>query len=599
MVVYMLHSETIILDKITNPQDVKQFNLSELKTLCNEIRSFLISSISKTGGHIGANLGVVELTLALHYVLDLNRDSLLFDVGHQGYTHKLLTGRKSIFSTLNTYKGMSRFICRSESTYDLIDASHAGTAISIATGYALRNMCNKNGDVAVALIGDGSLSEGMAWEALNYAPQKNLPMMIVINDNGMSIPVNVGGLNKMFQNREWKKLSGDFFRALGYEYFPVENGNDIENCINVIREAYKNASFMPVVVHAKTIKGYGLPLADKHPYRMHFSFPFDPNASVPGSPTGADRAYTAVVAEVLNDILSKQPQLKVLTPATPYASGVEKLLELYPENVIDVGMSEQHCLGMAAGIALASGHTIACFQSTFMQRAFDQLFHDICYMNLPVTILSSRSGFSGFDSPTHHAVYDLTYLNALPGLSVYYAGTEDDLRKIIEYRCVHPIGPMVILHPYEPLSVVQNVIFESDAIDVFSPRIIKKGTDALILAVGNRIASANMAVNKLKEMGMEVALYQVRQIYPFQEEILASLIQPYNLVVVAEENIFDGGFACMVGALIAQKFPGKKLIRHSLEKVFIPAGDKDKLSALCEITEDELVRKIRENYEQK
>ena len=422
------------IDKNTRSSDLKNMSLMELESLAAEIRNYLIDAISETGGHIGANLGVIELTIALHTFFDINKEPLVFDVGHQGYTHKLLTGRKDAFSSLNRFGGMSRFLTRLESEHDILDASHAGTSISTATGMAYANMMKGSSDAVVAIVGDGSLVEGMAFEGLNYSVEKNLPLIIVINDNGMAIAPNIGGIKNLFSGDNWAATSRSWFESMGFAYESVSDGHNINEILNVFSMARKHLQSKTVVVHVKTEKGRGLSIAKNHPYKLHFSMPFDPNSGEGVSATPIGESYQAVVGDVLTEFMKNSENVYALTPATPYASGIEDLMKNFPDRAIDVGMAEQHAVGMAAGLSIKGMNVFACFQATFMQRAIDQIFHDICYPQVPITIISARSGFSGYDGPTHHGIYDFGFLRSLPNINIFYAGTKRDLRAILLNR---------------------------------------------------------------------------------------------------------------------------------------------------------------------
>ncbi len=349
-------------------QSISNLNLNELNELAEKIRTFIISNVSKTGGHIGANLGVIELTIALHYVFDLQKDKLLFDVGHQGYTHKLLTGRAELFPSLNSIGGMSRFICPKESKYDILDASHGGTAVSIGTGIAYANKISNSDCITVAIVGDGAFVEGMTFEGLNYATQSPLPLLIIINDNGMSIPKNVGSVNHILANEQ---SASDYFKAMNFDYFHIGDGHDLASSIKVLQQAKHALQNKTTIVHVKTVKGKGLDIAKNHPYKLHFSMPFDPLDGASTSPTPAGKSYTEVIGNTLSRLISNDQSIFALTPSTPYASGLDKLLIDFPENSIDVGMAEQQAAGMAAGLAMSHKKVFLCYQSTFMQRAMD------------------------------------------------------------------------------------------------------------------------------------------------------------------------------------------------------------------------------------
>lgn len=570
-------------------QSVKNLSSKELLELANKIRAFLISNISQTGGHIGANLGVIELTIALHYVFDLEKNKLLFDVGHQGYTHKLLTGRADLFPSLNSIGGMSRFICPRESNYDILDASHGGTAISIGTGIAYANKVSNSESITIAVVGDGALVEGMSFEGLNYATHSPLPLLIVINDNGMSIPKNVGGVNHILATQS---SASHFFTAMDFEYLFIEDGHDLSLNIKVFQQAKQKVKLKTTVVHVKTEKGKGLDIAKNHPYKLHFSMPFDPDDGSSTSSVPAGKAYTEVIGKTLSRLLSDDKEIFVLTPSTPYASGLDKLLHDFPSNTIDVGMAEQQAAGMAAGLALSQKKVFLCYQSTFMQRAMDQLFHDICFMNLPVTIISSRSGFAGYDSPTHHAIYDISYLRGLPNLQIFYAGSGRDLKQMIELRSQKATSPMIILHPYEAIRGDESTYLREQPID--GNEVIFEGDDGIVLAVGNRLSTALELKQQLSSQNKSIGVVNVRWIKPFQSESILQLIQNAPFVVTLEENVKNAGFGSIVSELITDNGLSTPVVRIAIESDYTSTGDKEYLSKLERIDCDSIIQQLND-----
>lgn len=585
--------EVCILAKLISNEilthKLKDFSLDDLNELSQEIREFLIDSISKTGGHIGPNLGVIELTVALHYVFDLEKDKLLFDVGHQGYTHKLLTGRKELFFSLNSIGGMSRFICPSESKYDILDASHGGTAVSIGTGMAYANKISNSDELIISVVGDGAFVEGMNFEALNYATQENLPLIIILNDNGMSIPQNVGSVNNILKN---ENTAFSFFNSMGFEYLYVKDGHNLEESIEIFSKAKKSVENSTVVVHVKTEKGKGLDIAKDHPYKLHFSMPFDPEDKSSTSPIPVGKAYTQIVSEELTDLLKDYSDIFAITPSTPYASGLDNLLNLYPNNVIDVGMAEQQAAGMAAGLAMKDKKVFLCYQSTFMQRAMDQIFHDICFMNLPVTIISSRSGFAGFDSPTHHAIYDLSYLRSLPNLDILYVGTSQDLRTIIKQRVKEATKPLLILHPYEVIrSDESEYLLQSGKV---VDDLIFEGKDGYILTVGNRIQTAIPLRKELLKKGKNVGIINIKWINPLNVEFLLQKLKDVQFAITLEENVKKGGFGSSISEVITDNELSLKLLRVAIQSDYTKTGDKDYLSKIEKIDLESILVELKQ-----
>ena len=579
---------TMLLDELLN-QSLKTYDLNQLNELSTEIREFLISSISKTGGHIGANLGVIELTIALHYVFDIKKDKLLFDVGHQGYTHKLLTGRKELFSSLNTVNGMSRFICPKESNYDILDASHGGTAVSIGTGIAYSNKIDNLDNLTISIVGDGAFVEGMTFEGLNYATVSNLPLIIVINDNGMSIPKNVGAVNQILAS---DVSASKFFSSMGFEYLYIEDGHNLEDSIFIFRKARQMVCDKTVVVHVKTMKGKGLEIAKNHPYKLHFSMPFNPDDASSTSPTPTGKAYTQVLGDELKNILENDKDTYIITPSTPYASGLDKLLIEFPDNTIDVGMAEQQAAGMAAGLSIQKKKVFLCYQSTFMQRAMDQIFHDICFMNLPVTIIASRSGFSGFDSPTHHGIYDLSYLRGLPNLEIFYASSSKNLRAILNYRALNAKKPMIILHPYESIREDESKYFTNNTI--LEDETIFEGANYYIFTVGNRLETAIKLKEALKEYGLKVGIINISWIKPLREKFIIEKLQSSQFVITLEENVINGGFGSSIAELIVDNSLNTKLVRIAIKSEYTSTGDKEYLSKLENLDVESIIETLKQ-----
>lgn len=581
-----------LLDSLRSPADLKKFSIQGLNSLCFEIRAFLIESISKTGGHIGANLGVVELTTALHYVFEAPSDKIIFDTGHQGYTHKLLTGRKDLFSSLNKFDGMLRFLSKSESAYDTIEASHAGTAISIATGFALSHKLSDRKERVISIIGDGSLVEGMSAEGLNFAVASKLPMIIIINDNGMAIPPNIGGIKNLFSGIDWQEKSRAYFTGLGFQYISVDDGHDLNKLISAFQGAKSVYDNGAIVVHVKTEKGHGLAIAKDHKYKLHFSMPFNPITGQGSSPLPVGQSFTKVAAKKLHELMKNDKNIIAITPSTPYASDLDQCMMDFPNQVVDVGMAEQQAMGLGVGLAMSGKKPFVCFQTTFMQRAFDQIMHDACYMNLPVTILGVRSGFAGFDGATHHGIYDISYLRSLPNIKLFYPGHSTDMEAIIESRATHADGPMIILYPYE--NVPENeYIYKENELNIKQPQIIHYGLDGYILTVGNRIETALELRKLLKQEHADFGVVNIRWLKPLPFTWLQKLLSRVPRIVTLEENIASGGFGSSIAELICKNNLNCKLLCSAIEKDFVKPGDKTTLSVLTGIDANSILIKMK------
>lgn len=546
-----------------------------LKPLAEEIRTFMINSISETGGHIGANLGTIELSIALHYAFSSPDDIFIFDTGHSGYTHKILTGRLNRFKTLNTYGGMSRFVSRDESEHDFIEASHAGTSISLALGRALSLRNRGLSHWTVAFIGDGALAEGLALEALNHASvEKNVRLLIVINDNGYAISPGFGAIHNHLQSRPLGTLSPDpLFTSLGYKSIGPVDGHDIDSLLDAIEES--KASSQICVIHAKTEKGRGLLPAAAHPFKMHFSFPFDQSTgamkSSPPSPN-----YQDIAALAIAHCMETDSRIAAITPSTLYATGLTGIFARFPERCFDPGMEEQHALSMAVGMALSGTRPVLFYQSTFLQRAFDQMIHDVCFANQDILILAVRSGFAGYDNPTHHGIYDLSYLRCMPNLRIYYPRNSQELYEMTVLSLTSQKGPVLILMPYGAAEVLDKR--QSHAmLNMDTPEFLRSGKDGVVLAVGNKVAACMQALDLLEEKGLSYGLINLRCLKPLLEVELLAMIGKVKQVVTVEEGVLEGGVGAAVSALMHRHRLDADLIQIGLPCAFIEAGSNDEL----------------------
>lgn len=533
----------------------------------DEIRKFLIEKISQTGGHIGANLSVVELTISIHNHFNIDNDIILFDTGHQGYTHKILTNRIKHFDSLNKYLGMSRFLSAKESKYDNIEASHAGTAISIACGYAKTFNLNNDNKWVLAVVGDGTLVEGMTFEGLNFA-SKLQRLVIVLNDNEIAIDNNVGSINSIMTSPNWKKLAENFFSSLGFRYLAVENGHNLHE-LNSVFNLIKSET-TPVVVHVKTQKGYGLEISKSHPYKLHFSMPFNPNDISTTSPVPLGKTFIKIASEKIEQLLDNE--IIVLTPGTPYASELGNIKKLYPNNYIDVGMAEQHVFGMAAGLALSGKKPIVNIQSTFMQRSFDQIIHDIAYMDLNVCTIVVRSGFSGFDSATHHGIFDITYLSAIPNINVLIPASFNRLELILtNFLKNNSVGPLFILLPYDPVLYSQEefISYENYDFGLLKSNISSK---TLIVTLSNLNDFAFSTIKNLKKDKIEVDHLILEKIKNIDSDLVQKLSK-YDKIITIEQNVLRGGLGSIFSEIITDnKLNNLVLQRIGIDDKFINAG---------------------------
>ena len=579
----------LLPETIRTPDELGGLSIQELQSFADEVRRFLLASVSRTGGHIGANLGTVELTIALHRTFDSPTDAILFDTGHQGYTHKILTGRAEMFPSLNTYGGMSRFLTRKESEHDPIDASHAGTAISVGLGLALARKLSGDPSFVVSVIGDGSLSEGLALEALNHAAVEDTNLVVVLNDNGFAISPGFGAIHEALQNGRAEAL----FVAFGIDYIGPVDGHDIEALLAAFARA-KTSKRLPLI-HAKTVKGRGWEPADHHPFRQHFSFPFDPTSGEPLA-DNPPMTYPDVVAKILHEEMARDDSIVCLTASTIYATGLATVFERFPERTFDPGMEEQHALALTTGLALGGKKPVISFQATFLQRAFDQLVHDVCFANLPTLILSYRSGFSGYDHPTHHGIYDLAYLRGLPNLRMLYPKDRFEAERMVRDQLRALSGPTMVLMPYGPVEHYdESSLLETK--EAFAlPQVDYEGRDLFVVVVGNRYGAALHAVERLRDRGVDAGLINLRQLKPLPVEFLLGWLRPASRVVTLEEAVLDGGVGSAVACMLVDHGVKCDVLRIGLPCAFVEPGSNEELCAAYGLDADSVFARIGERW---
>ncbi len=590
----MTTKEALSTDLATlTPARVKSASFKELDDLAAKIRTFLIDSNAVTGGHIGANLGTIELSLALHRVFDSPADKIVWDTGHQGYTHKIVTGRAERFRTLNTFGGMSRFVTKTESEHDIIEASHGGTSISVALGIALAKALKGDTRSVVAVIGDGSLAEGLAFEGLNHAAvAHHTNLVIVLNDNGYAISPGFGALHNYLQTLAPGQRDPDqFFTSLGFDYIGPVDGHDIEAVVKALEQA-KESTQIPIV-HAKTVKGHGWKPADGHPYRLHFSFPFDPqtgNARDGSSSIG----YQDVAAAVIGDEMERDERIVAITPSTLYASGLQPVFTRFPDRSFDPGMEEQHAMTMTVGFALEGFKPVIAFQSTFMQRAFDQLVHDVCFGNLPTLLLSVRSGFAGYDNPTHHGIYDFPYWRGLPNLRVMYPKDRFELERMVRSELTDLRGPTIIAMPYGPVDELDPGVLDESAAAFARPQVVTEGKDMTIVAVGHKFRVAREAAERLRKAGVDCGLVNLRYLKPLPEEALVEILSAIPRVVTLEEGVVDGGVGSAIATLASDRRLPCEVLRLGLPCTFVEPGSQNELCRIHGLDVDGVLKRIQE-----
>lgn len=574
-----------LLDTIRSPLDVRLLPEEELPRLAQEVREFLLTHVSRTGGHLASGLGVVELTIALHYVFDTPLDQIVWDVGHQVYPHKILTGRRERFGTLRQKGGLSGFTMRQESEYDAFNAAHASTAISAALGMAVARDLKGEAFHVVAVVGDGGLTGGMAMEGLNQAGYLNRPLIVILNDNEMSISVNVGAmsgyLNRIIAGQVYNKVKdetgkildriplvgeklhelagavedaakkalvpGTLFEELGFRYMGPYNGHSIAALLPVLREAKQRDK--PVLIHVRTVKGKGYRLAEKDPVKWHGPSPFRVDTGEITKNT-APPSYTQVFGETLVTLAEKDPRIIAVTAAMPEGTGVDKFARRFPDRAFDVGICEQHGVTFCAGMATRGLKPVAAIYSTFLQRAYDQIFHDVCLMDLPVVFALDRAGLVGNDGPTHHGVHDLAYLRVLPNMLVCAPKDEEELRHLLAtaLEAGHPIAVRYPRGAGEGTATAGP----PTALPVGKGEIVREGRHGAIWALGPRVGAAMEAAGRLAAEGLEVTVVNGRWVKPLDRELLAATVAAGSRLITVEDHNVMGGFGSAVLEAISE-----------------------------------------------
>jgi len=569
------------LDTIDSPQDLRRLNLLELEILAQEIRETLIATVAQTGGHLAPSLGVVELTLALHYVFDTPHDRLVWDVGHQAYAHKLLTGRRDQFTTLRQYKGMSGFPKRTESEYDTVEAGHSSTSISYSLGMAAGKAIQADTGKIVAIIGDGSMTAGMAFEGLNHAGDLGRDLIVILNDNEMSISKNVGALSSFLSRKLTGKTiqrlrdhiedrlmalssvgeniltvlrkseesikgfftPGMLFEALKFKYIGPIPGHELDDLIATL-ENVRDHSHGPVLIHVITTKGKGYKPAETNPGDFHGIGAFDIATGKPIKNENSTISYTKVFGDTLCRLARQDARLVAITAAMPGGTGLLPFSAEFPERFFDVGIAEQHAVTFAAGLALEGMRPFFAVYSSFMQRALDQLIHDVCLPNLPVTIALDRSGVVGADGPTHHGVFDLSFLRFIPNLTVMVPKDENELQQML-YTALNHNGPVVLRYPRgSGEGVALESSFQNLAIG--KGELLREGNDVLLLPIGNRVYPAMAAAARLEQQGIDAAVINPRFLRPLDNELITTWAAQTGRVVTIEDNNTLGGFGSAV-----------------------------------------------------
>lgn len=621
-----------LLETIDSPADLKKLPVSDLPALAEEIRELIVRVVSETGGHLASSLGAVELAIAIHYVFDVPNDRVIWDVGHQSYAHKILTGRRERFSTLRQHGGLSGFTKRSESPFDSFSTGHSGTSISASLGFLCARHQRNDPSKVVAVIGDGSMTAGLAYEGLNQAGDrhKDKNLIVILNENDMSISQNVGALSSFLSRtlsatylQDWRKELGELLRSLpgigddvyqfakrseesfktfvtpgmlfeafNLEYFGPINGHKIKQLVNILQNIREIRE--PVLLHVTTTKGKGYEPAEKNPAYFHGvgAFEITTGSKRPES-TPCPPTYTQVFGRTMVDLAGKDPDIVAVTAAMPEGTGLAGFAEKFPDRFYDVGIAEQHGVTFAAGMAADGLRPVVAIYSTFLQRSYDQIIHDVCLESLPVTFAVDRAGIVGEDGPTHHGLFDLSYLRSMPNMMVMAPADENELRRMLVTAIYHN-GPAAVRYPRgkgtgaaltDPLLPVP----------IGKAKILAKGTDILILALGRTVCEAMAARQRLETEGISATVVNCRFVKPLDEELICDLAGATPRILTVEDGMLAGGFSSAVlECLNDHRVTGVTVKRLGIGDTFVEHGSQEILRALYKIDAGAIVAAAKE-----
>ncbi len=619
----------MFLEQIQEVNDIKKIDAKDYDKLAEEIRSFLIEKISVTGGHLGSNLGAVELTMALHLALDLPEDKIIWDVGHQSYTHKVLTGRKDGFESLRQFHGMSGFPKRKESCCDAFDTGHSSTSISAGLGLVQARDIQEQNHTIVSVIGDGSLTGGMAYEAMNNAAKLESNFIIVLNDNNMSISENVGGVSKYLNNirtadgylglkknvydallgtkhgdnvvsgiRKAKNsvkqlvIPGMFFEDMGLTYLGPVDGHNIPAMIRVIQEAKRVKG--GVVVHVNTQKGKGFAPAERHPARFHGTEPFDIETGIP-TKAKTKANYTDIFSTVMCKLGQRDEKIVAITAAMPDGTGLKRFRNMYPERFFDVGIAEEHAVTFAAGLAAGGLKPVVAVYSSFLQRAYDQILHDVCIQNLPVIFAIDRAGLVGSDGETHQGIFDLSYLSSIPNMHICAPKNKWELSDMLKFAVVFG-APIAIRYPrgtaYDGLADYRAPIVYGKAEWIYEEK------EIALFAVGGMVKTAEAVREQLKEQGYAVSLINARFVKPSDEEAVEKASREHSLIVTLEENVASGGYGEKVLDCLNHRALDTKFLAITIPDAYVEHGNvellKKELGLDVDSITEQIIKKIKD-----
>jgi len=617
------------LDKINSPEDLKRLKRSELPELAKEIRQVIIETVSRTGGHLAPSLGVVELTIALLYVFDPPKDKIIWDVGHQAYAYKLLTGRRDRFHTLRQHGGLSGFTRMSESPYDAFSTGHASTSISASLGIAFGRCLKKEAGKIIAVIGDGSMTGGLAYEGLNQTGDLQKGLIVVLNDNEMSIARNVGVLSSFLSRKlsakhfvalredikgflkslpkvgddvyNWAKRTeesfkafvtpGMLFEAFNFNYFGPIKGHRLDHLIDTlqnVKEMHK-----PVLFHVTTTKGKGYPPAERNPTYFHGVGSFEIETGNGICAKEKPPSYTEVFGKTLMELAGKDERIVAVTAAMPEGTGLKAFSEAFPERFVDVGIAEQHAITFAAGLATEGLRPVVAIYSTFLQRAYDQILHDVCLEAHPVVFAMDRGGIVGEDGPTHHGLFDFSYLRSLPNMVVMAPKDENELRHMLGTAVNHP-GPIAFRYP-RGCGVGVPLDDEIQALPIGKGEVLTTGNDVVILAVGVTVTAALEAAKQLKDESISATVVNCRFVKPLDVELITRLATEIPFMVTVEENVLPGGFgSAVVECLMDAGIIDSRVVRLGIPDTYVEHGSQEILRSKYGIDTSGIVKAVRD-----
>ena len=624
------------LSEINTPADLRQLKIEDLQEVADEVRQFILETTSRVGGHTGASLGAVELAVAMHYAFDTPKDRLVWDVGHQAYAHKILTGRRDQMHTIKQYGGLSPFLRRDESEYDTFGAGHASTSLSAALGMAIAR--DKKGEDfnVCALIGDSSLAGGMAMEAINQAGHLKSRLIVVLNDNDMSIAPAVGALtrylNRIKEAQSYHRLKEEFgdtlqsvpgvghslrnmaktvkdaiaaavlpgalVNELGFKYIGYVDGHNVPMLVRALEEA-KKIDDAPVIVHALTTKGKGFPNPEKNYYAYHATGPFDlATGKIHKSNKVAPKTYTQIFGETMCELMAKDDKIVALTAAMPDGTGVDKILEKFPERAFDVGIAEQHAVTFCAGMACEGLKPVAAIYSTFLQRGFDQIIHDVCLQNLNVTFAMDRAGIVGADGPTHHGLLDIAYLRGYPNITLMAPKDEAEMRDML-LTAIEENSPSAIRYP-RGNGYGLNISDAPKVLEIGKAEILRDAAgEVAILAYGSMVYPAMEAAENLEKSGIDATVINARFVKPLDAELILALAQTKRIILTVEEAYLAGGFGSAVMELLEENglLDKVKVVRLGVPDRIITHGDPKLLLAKYGLDADGIYNKVKETIE--